>query len=496
MKRFPKTAFAGLFASLLLLLTTACSGNEKHNAHDSTSALIQQNTNIVAFGKASVMDILNKADYKHIPKLNVILGAQLQTWKKGFQIDAPVYFAAEAPFEADGTPAAIYFLMDVTNKDSLLSVISEMGYALEKSGEMSWFQENDVTFGVKDQLFILLSKKAPYDGKAIIEKAFNDAAGDLSEGKTSEILDMPGDIVTGLSIERLYGTANTSLNKLPQAKQDELKGLVADGFIANTVAFENGKAVVSIKNMFSEELKDRLFFQDNNGKALVNKLGNGKPWMGIAANIDMQKFEKFVTDFAPDANRKITEQLPDEAGFMLMALGGNAYSSIFSGQMGMVATGNPKTDLGMIFEFNAFLGLGKKGDSIKQMITENLAGAPMQGDAYVMDNTAIAARKDGIYIFSASGAKTGGKLEFPSYAKGFGEKTFSMFIAFEQMDMKSLELDEEMKVLEIMKYFTATADRDGATITLAAKDSSKNILKSVGDYYVGIMQDKIDQIVF
>lgn len=494
MKRFPKIAVSSLLVGLGMLFLTACSGSKKHNAHDATSALVQQNTNIVAFGKASVLDILNKADYKHIPKANILIGAQLQTWKKGFKIDTPIYFAAEAPFEKDGTPATIYALMDVTNKDSLLSVIGEMGYSMETSGEMSWFQENDVTFGVKDQLFILLSKKAPYDGKAILEKAFTDAGGDLSEGKTAEILDMPGDIVTGLSIERLYGTANTSLNKLPQAKQDELKSLVADGFIANTVSFEAGKAVISSKNMFSEALKDRLFFQDNNGKVLVNKLGNGKPWMGVAANIDMQKFEKFVSDFAPEANRKITEQLPDEAGFMLMALGGNAYSSIFSGQMGMVATGNPKTDLGMIFEFNAFLGLGKKGDSIKQLITENLDGAPMQGDAYVMDNTAIAARKDGIYIFSANGAKQGGKLEFPAYAKGFGESTFSMFIAFEQMDMKSLELEDEMKVLEIMKYFTATANRDGATITLAAKDGTKNILRSVKDFYLPILQEKIDQM--
>ena len=482
------------FGIIGLFVFSSCSGKgDERNAQDATSALVQQNQNIIAFGKVKGMDILNKVDYKHIPKANVLLGAQIQMWSKGFKTDAPIYYALEAPLAEDGTPATVFAMMDVTNKDSLVSVISEMGYAMEKAGEIEYFQENDVTFGVRNNLFILLSKKAPYDGKAAIEKAFTDSEGDLSEGKAAEILASEADIVNGISIERLYGTANTSLNKLSQAKKDELKELVADGFISSEVRFENGKASFESKNLFSDALKDRLFFSDNNGKTLVNKLGSGNAWMGVAANIDMRKFEKFVNDFAPDGNKKLTENLPGEAAFLLMALGPNAYSSMLSGQMGMVATGNPNAAFGMVFEFNAFLGLGKQGDSIRQMMEENLAGSPKKGDAYIMDNTAVAPRKDGIYIYSTT--NTGkGKLTVPAYAKNFGEKTFSMFIAFDKMDIKSLELDDEMKVLEIMESFNASADRNGSMAVLTTKKKNANILKQVADFYVVTMKDKIDNL--
>jgi hypothetical protein len=121
-----------------LLVFSSCSGDDtSRNAQDSTSALIQQNQNIIAFGKVKVMDILNKVDYKKVPKANVLLGAQIQMWSKGFKTEAPIYYAIEAPLAKDGTPATVFAMMDVTNKDSLISVISEMGYAMEKAARLT-----------------------------------------------------------------------------------------------------------------------------------------------------------------------------------------------------------------------------------------------------------------------------------------------------------------------------------------------------------------------
>lgn len=491
MKRLHKIARTGLIAVLSVSILSACSGNAKErNAQEATSALIQQNKNIVAFGHTSVMDILNKANYKKIPKVNVLLGAQIATWSKGFKLDNPIYYAVEAPIAPDGTPSAVFGLMDVTNKDSLVGVISEMGYTMESSGDLQYFQENDVTFGVRNNLFIVLSKKAPYDGKAALEKAFKDTEGDLSEGKAQEIIETKGEIVAGLSLERLFGTSNTALNP---AKKDELSKLVADGYIKAVTEFGNGQMTLKVENQFSDELKNLLFFDDNSGPGVAQKLNGGKAWMGIATNIDMRKLERFINNYLPEANKRIGEELPAEAGFMLMAMGETAYSSTFSGEFGLVATGNPSSMMGMEFEYNSFLGLGKKGDAIRSLIDAAMSGKPKTGDAYIVDNMAIAPRKDGIYAYALS--NTGkGKLIVPKYAKDFGKKTFTMFIAFDQMDMKSLELEEGMKVLEIMESLVVTSDSNGTTVVLTSKSKSGNILKQIADYYVASMKDRMSDL--
>jgi hypothetical protein len=492
MKRITKMSLIGLIAFLSVSILSGCSGDVKErNAQDATSALIQQNKNIIAFGHTSVLDLLNKANYKKIPKVNVLLGAQIATWSKGFQLDNPIYYAIEAPLSIDGTPETVFGLMDVTNSDSLVSVISEMGYEMEEAGDMKYFQENDVTFGVRNKLFIVLSKKAPYDGKAALEKAFKDSEGDLSEGKTQDIIETKGDIVAGLSVERLFETSNTSLNP---AKKDELSKLVADGYIKAVTQFEEGKMTLKVENLISEELKSQLFFDDN-GSGVTSKLSGGKAWMGIATNIDMRKMERFIATYLPEANKKIGEQLPPEASFMLMAMGNTAYSSTFSGQFGLVATGNASSMMGMEFEFNSFLGLGKKSDAIRSLISNAMVGKPMKGDAYIVDNMAIAPRKDGIYTYALSNMGKG-KLIVPNYAKDFGKKTFTMFIAFDQIDIKSLELEEGMKVLEIMESLVVTSDSNGTNVVLTTKSKSGNILKQMADYYVAGMKDRMSDLAF
>ncbi len=493
MNAFFKSAYSIPFFLTAFLFLSACStkGNER-KALDATSALIESNKQIVAFGHVSVLGMLNKANYKAIPKVSTILGGQITTWKKAFDLDSPIYFAVEAPLAEDGTPETVFALLSVTNKDSLLDVVNEMGYSMEKEGDLNYFQENEVTFGVRNNLFIVISKKGKYDGKALIKKTFTDTEGDQSEGKTEEILSEDKDIVTGISLERIVASSKATL-KLPAAKKTELEGLIADGFIQTTIAFEEGKLSVNSTNLFSEELKDRLFFKDNSGEGLIKKLGNEKAWMGISANLDMRKAEKFLSDFAPEANQKITSQMPDGAGLILMALGDKAYSSLFNGQFGLVATGNPAAAFGSVFEFNAFLGLGSQSEGIRSLIDEQLSFFPKKGDAYMMEDIAVAPRKDGVYAYTVNG-KNNSKLQLPEYANDFGKNTFSMFIAFDQIDIKSLELEPSQKVMELARSLVVNTNREGTTLVLTLKSNKGNILEQVAQFYVNEFNDQISNL--
>jgi|GEM_PF-538732 len=484
----------GLIAAIGIFSLTACSGAaDKRDAKAAASSLINENKSIVAFGHVSVKELLDKLDYKQLPKVNAILSAEIPSWEKGLDLKTPVYYALQAPFAKDGTPDVFYGFLNVKDKAKLLDKFTSMGYTMEKTGEISYFSEDDVTIGVRNDLAIVISKKDDYDGKAMIEKAFKETEGDESDGKAEDILDEKGDIVAGISIERLYTTSNTSLSKLPEAKKTELEKMIKDGYVQTVATFKKGEARIESKNLFSDELKDRLFFKEDANATVLKKLGNGTAWMGISANIDMRKLESFMTDFAPGANEKLNEKLPGEATMALAMLGENPLGKMFSGQLGFVAVGNPSVE-GMLPQFNFFVGLGSKGDFITNMIGEYAGMAMMQkqGDAYIIEGMAIAPRKDGLYGYT-TGNGAGG-LKIPAFAKGFGTKTFSMFMNLGSIDVKSLELEPQQRVLEIMESLVINVDRDGGELVLVSKDKSRNILKQIGLFYVEMGEEKMNEL--
>lgn len=494
MKKYNKSLIFSIFTISGVLFISSCSSNStERDAAEATSALIEGNEKIVAFGHISAMNILNNADYKSIPKVNTILGSVLGNWKKGLEIDKPIYYALEAPFAHNGTPETVYALINIKDQDSLASIISEMGYALDKEGDISYHQEDDVTFGIRNKLLIIISKSVDYDGKTKIKEAFTMAEGDLSEDTAEEIIEQKGDIVSGIDIARLLSTSNTELEKLSTEKKEHLDDLVEDAYIKTVANFTNGMATVESTNLFSEDLKDELFFKDKNGATLVSKLGGSDPWMGIAMNLDLRKGESFLNDYLPTAQKRLTEDFPGEAKFALMTLGENPFSKLFSGQAGVILTGDPKSAMGMELEYNSFLGLGPKGDILQKIFDDQFAVfAEKKGDTYIMGDLRIKSNKQG--ISASSGKETGGKLNLPSYAKNFGEDSFSLFIAFEKMDIKSLDLEDQAKVVEILQYVTINANRDGSKMVIAAKNKKTNILKQVTDFYAKQIMGKIDSM--
>jgi hypothetical protein len=494
MKKHNKALILGIFAFSGILFMSSCSSDSKErDAAEATSALIEGNEKIVAFGHIDAMNILNNADYKSIPKVSTILGSVLGNWKKGLEIDKPIYYALEAPFNQNGAPQSIYAIINIKNQDSLSSIISEMGYSLDKEGDISYHQEDDVTFGIRNKLLIIISKPEDYDGKAKIKEAFAFTEGDLSEDKAEEIIEQKGDIVSGIDVARLLTTSNTQLNQLSTEKKDELDNLVEDAFINTVVNFGNGSITVESKNLFSDELKDKLFFKDKNGSTLVSQLGGGEPWMGVAMNLDLRKGEDFLSSYLPEATKNLTEDLPSEVRFALLTLGGNPLSKLFSGQAGFVLKGDPKSAMGMELEYSSFLGLGPQGDILKSLAQDQLSiFGVKKGDTYQMGDLRVKLAKKGIY--ASSGKEGSGKLNLPSYAKNFGEDSFSMFVAFEKMDVASLELEDEAKVIEILQYLTINVNRDGSKVVIAAKNKKTNVLKQITDFYAKQIMNRIDSM--
>ncbi|MFN5415842.1 MAG: hypothetical protein ACK5B9_02220 [Flavobacteriia bacterium] len=478
-----KIAF--LAAITFALLITSCSGDlEDRTASEFLSAYMKDNKNVVLFGKVDAKQILEKAEYKSIPKLSVLLKSEMKQYESALELNDGVCFAMEGPFDQNGNPAQLLAFVKVRNADSLASKVSSLGLPVQVSGDLEFVQENEVTIGIKENLAIVITKSGKYDGKAALAEAFKKAEQDVSEGKVDQILAEKGDILMGASFENLYASSNTSLNKLNAQKKQEFEALVKDSYLQATVSFEKGQAVMEMKNLFSNELMNRMFMKEDPSASILAKLGKGNARVGLAMNLDMNKMETFLEDFAPNYKQDLID---GDFSLQMAAsvLGDKPFTNLLSGKLGFVMTGNPTADGSFVPETNIHIGLGKKGNEVKDMVlgffpSDGVFGMKVQANAKEIN--------------VSSGNTSAAKLLIPGFANSFGKKGATAFVNFDGLDMKSFDLDEGGKFVYALQNILLTADNNGAKMIVKGKKANQNILKQIVDVYISDLEETIGNI--
>lgn len=468
---------------VLTLVLVACGGNKDGRPlQDYVSAFLNGNETIVAFGKADLNTILNKTEYKKIPKLGVAIDIEVQDFKRSLKLETPVFFAVEGPMDEDGTPKTTYAFFEVTNADSLVGKLKHQGFDMNKEGDIDYFESGDVCLGVRNNLAILITKKGEFDGKLMLTDAFDKTTNDVSEGKIDELLAAKGDVVLGMSVANLYKTSNTDLSKLSEDKQTELTEMVNDSYVQTAMSFEKGKVVIETKNLFSDELKKKLFFKNDASAGVVKKLGTGNPTLGFAMNLDMKKMQAFIDEYAPTAMSEIGEMLGGEFQMALAMGGKDGLAGLLSGEVGMVMVGNSNPNEGMS-DFNIYVGIGKNG----QMFASGAKSMLEIGMAQVdLDAKGIAAFSNASFVPQA-----GKRLNVPKGCEIFGKKGITAFINLEGVDLSSFEFEEEAKIIYLVKYVTFEMDENGSKIVIQAKDGKENMLKQAMDVMIEEFSGKI-----
>ncbi|MEN9997455.1 MAG: hypothetical protein RI922_445 [Bacteroidota bacterium] len=468
---------------VLTLVLVACGGNKDGRPlQDYVSAFLNGNETIVAFGKVDLNTILDKTEYKKIPKLGVAIDIEVQDFKRSLKLETPVFFAVEGPMDEDGTPKTTYAFFEVTNADSLVGKLKHQGFDMNKEGDIDYFESGDVCLGVRNNLAILITKKGEFDGKLMLTDAFDKTTNDVSEGKIDELLAAKGDVVLGMSVANLYKTSNTDLSKLSEDKQAELTEMVNDSYVQTAMSFEKGKVVIETKNLFSDGLKKKLFFKNDVSAGVVKKLGTGSPTLGFAMNLDMKKMQAFIDEYAPTAMSEIGEMLGGEFQMALAMGGKDGLSGLLSGEVGMVMVGNSNPNEGMS-DFNIYVGIGKNG----QMFASGAKSMLEIGMAQVdLDAKGIAAYSNANFVPQA-----GKRLNVPKGCEIFGKKGVTAFINLEGVDLSSFEFEEEAKIIYLVKYVTFEMDENGSKIVIQAKDGKENMLKQAMDVMIEEFSGKI-----
>ncbi len=457
------------------LLLVACSENHDRPIKESVSAFMNDNESVTFFGSVNYNNILNKAEYKKIQKLGNLITERMSN---ALNPESPVYFAMEGPFDSNGNPKSTYVFLDVQDSDTLEDRLASSGLFIEESGEMKYSLNDDLSIGIKGNLAIVVIKKEDYDGKLILEAAFNKTKGDVSGGKTDELLFKNNDIAINANLQNLYGTSNTSLSKLSKSKQNELQSMVKDSYVHATMDFEKGKMVMKTANHFSPAMQKRMFFKDDNSAKVLSNLGKGNARIGIAANIDMKKAESFIDDFAADFKEKMINS-DTKAALAVMLLGDGPLNKVFSGVAGLVLVGDPQM---MVFvpEINFNVGIGNQGRPLFEMWA-----ASKKSDGKF--NYTIT---DKNLIASSPNAGAGmSKLVIPNCGKDFGKKGISGFINFEGVDLESFGFGGLYRSLNVIKNITFKVDNNGSEMVINSTNPNQNILKQIIELNTADLQD-------
>lgn len=477
-----------------LLVLTSCSDTEvKRDMNDHLSSYLNNNDEVIAFGKAHLNTILQKADYTSVGILNAVVGSQIDKLKTFIDVTGPIYYAAHGPLKKDGTPEKVVLFIRVTNHDELKTYLqSEMSYDLNEANGFTYASSGDMTLGFKQHLAIIIIKGGDSNEVKLLSDAFKRAEGEVSKGRVAELLKAEsGDFQMGMSIANLYGTASGDLAKASKSERAELEKLFSDAFVNSTLKFENGRAVLEIKNMFGKELQSKMFLAGNSSAPILKELGSGTPRMGFSINMDVKKMEALMNELSPNA---INNKLGAQYMFVKLGTGSKDLNDLWDGKMGVVMFGEPDESGAFTPEINAFLGIKENGRKALASLGETGMSLVQIGTMppFTIGNNGIAVTSK-----PASGTQT---LKLPKGAENFGKSGISFFLNLEGLnpdDVAEMFSKDELKIiLKVAKFISFEYTNEGGKLIITAKDGKENILKQAMNEAVKELSGKMGNNFF
>lgn len=494
-----------LFA-LIAVVLAACSGNENSRPiKESVSAFIKGNDQVVAFGKTGLKKILNKSHYDQHAMLKGLISSEEDGLSKFINLEDPVYYAAEGPLKQGGSPEKLFLFMEVTDKEALEhDLTSKKGFIVEEADGLKYTEDGDFVLGFKGNLAIAIIQGGDYEAKEVAQAAFERAAGEVSGGQIDQLLEEQGDLVLTMNLERLYGSSNTDLAKLDEATQKELEEMVKGSFVQTVCKFEDGGMVIETKNMFSQKLKDVMFFREDPKASIVDRInqGEGDFLAGFSANIDMRKMEDFYAKYSPETMDVLLSGLNLNSGVLSLISGSHILSTLIDGRVGASIIANVEMN---DFGYNVHIS-GDGTSATTRMAFMGLKELPQVADVDIrFDKDGISASGNpmammmsemGMMMPMPEKEATEARADLPKGMENFGKKGINFFLDFRSIDVSEFGFAggdlKELAFFEIVDYITFEYSNDGGRLYVKAVEGQENVLKQATDVAVEVFSEQLN----
>ena len=134
-----------------------------------------------------------------------------------------------------------------------------------------------------------------------------------------------------------------------------------------------------------------------------------------------------------------------------------------------------------------YVGYGKQGQIIGEFANSSLKDPRMASNPLTPQ---VQSSKSAM-VLTSTGFNEANSFKAPSFAPNFGKNTASFYLDFKQVNWEAYELKDAQKVITTFDYLTVDANKSGSTVILKSKETNKNILKSMFDFYADMMMEKM-----
>lgn len=459
--------------------------------------------NPAMYGSIKLNQLLNKAYYNsEVSKSSLLKSAmakdvinEVERIKSYVNTAMPIYYSVNIENASPMPIVEVVAFGGINDRGAILKEMKKMDPKISstKHGNFELIEQSGVAMAMtKDKFVFSFNSNLRSDGNTVskFKKYFKSFKG-KQDARIKEVIENSKDVTMTYDFGNLTEVIRDYLSEadIPDFNPNVLNSMEwleeLDMTSSMNLAFEDGAISLSLDMYGSDDMKETLnILMGSNSKAVIPKLGQGKPFAGLLYSINVAEYQKMIYEMYPDGiinslmdmnlGDEFESQIPSELSTLEATLRKDGFESYIGGNLGMMLYNIPSNINEIVPELSVYLSIG---ENLKKLIEENELPDTEK------NNIKIDVQNDEINIYSKNHAPNGKGPDMNSKLSHIGNAPFSGFIDIDQIPTNNLprEIRDFKSIIDMLDFVDMEMDVNGGHITLHMKDKSKNALTQLMD---------------
>lgn len=449
-----------------------------------------QEHNASVYGRLDVFGIIEKGELNSLPVFGELVTEQVEQISEAIKSDEPIYFMLEGGISDDVMPESVFAFAAVQNKDSLISLFSNMGYFIEEEKGIHYSFDMNSAIGFNDQVLAMVTTDFEKDPEEEIRKVMESMNIKSKGAAEQDFFATEGDLFVTNNFGSFISNMDFSDFGANQADVDALKAKLEQAKSFTTLSFLKGEMNMTTSFDWAEAKPEFDVFNEVDQKEVLSKMKLANPMFALSTSLDIPKLEAMMKKYFPRALKEMYANL-GTTGLILRGLGGEGMASLFSGKLVAEQDGiRRKFDVTDLPALSVSASVGDAGEALLDILLDLAGSGDLQKDVngrYILDDLRLKMNTGELYMVSSKfdSVVRQQKGNVTSRFKDFGVTPISLYFDAAKMMNKNANLiDDDVKVImKLIDYITLQGSIDKMSFTVVLKNKEQNILKQVLDAY-------------
>jgi len=479
-----------VFVVTVILSLFSCKEKEDSvNLKNVVNHFVQEH-NASVYGRLDVFGIVEKGELNALPVFGELVAEQVEQISEAIKSDEPIYFMLEGGISDEVMPESVFAFSAVQNKDSLISLFSNMGYFIEEEEGIHYSFDMNSAIGFNDQVLAMVTTDFEKDPEVEIKKVMASMNIKTKEKAEQDFFTKEGDLFVANNFGSFISSMDFSDFGANQADVDALKAKLEHSKSFTTLSFLNGEMNMTTEFDWANAKTEFNVFKEVDQQEVLSKMKLGNPMFALSTSLDIPKLEAMMKKYFPRALKEIYSNL-GTTGLILRGLGGEGMASLFSGKLVAEQDGiRRKFDVTNLPALSVSASVGDAGEALLDILLDLAGSGDLQKDVngrYMLDDLRLKMQKKELYLvsskFDSVAQQQNGSVT--NRFEDFGVTPISLYFDAAKLMSNNANLIEEdaQVVMRLIDYITFQGSIDKMSISVSLKNKDQNVLKQVLDAY-------------